>query len=270
MPLVMTYDELRKSVATNAGWGDDIDAWSDEVRTAVETSIRGGLRRFLFGTTMPGMAKVYEWSFLRKRWDFTTKSDERTYLLPEDFGSLEYRFIWFTTEQYSKVPLVNEARLLSLQSLDPNTSGVTQYAATRYRTQGAGEHRQELVLYPIPSGAWDMFAIYRINGEMLSDGNQLPPGGSEHARSIEYACLAELGQRMFVNAEMAASYEASYQQSLMASVSTDSRTRNPIVGYNRDTTEIGAYMGDGMYPDDRFGGSDWVATVNGTRYDNTT
>jgi hypothetical protein len=266
--LGVTFDEIRSEVGFMLGFGRDTSAWDASApgltaaaRTersaklaSIDSAIKGGLRKFLFGSLCPGTRKVYEWSFLRKWFDFTTAESVGDYPLPADFGSPEGDVL-FPDDGYSPVPALNEARLLELRSRDDDSSGTPQYYATRHRPSSAAAGQgQDLLLWPLPSGAWRMRLCYQVTGEMLDDARQHPPGGPQHSRTVLYCCLAEAAKRIGPNDP---TYEGEYQQALAASISVDSRTRPANLGYAADGER---HEGWGR-------NSEFTVSVNGTLYE---
>lgn len=254
MSLEVTYDELRVRIASFLGWNPDPEQWSDEDAASCERYLKSAIRLVLFGTITPGTMTVYQWSFLRKTYDFDTVSAQTTYTLPGDFGSPEGNLI-FVDDGYSPVPFVNEAWIAEEQSKSPDMSGVTMYAATRHkRIGGVADQRQELVLFPKPTGAWTLRLTYSVTGDPLSADSPYPPGGAAHSRTYEAACVYEAA-RQTRDPEFLAC-EKDFKEALIASISADSRTRSAILGYNSDGKQ-----------EPRFFNSEFTVTYDGVLYE---
>lgn len=257
--LAITFDEIRSEVGFTAGYGRDASRWGNESTQLVLAVIRNGIRRFLFGTPLGG--KVYDWSFLRQRWDFATVADKGDYELPADFGSPDGP-IYFQSDQFTPIAFINESRMEHLRSLNVTNAGTPCFAAVRYKPSGGSyEQGRILELYPTPTGADTLRLLYRINGEMLTSSNQYPPGGAEHSRTVLYACLAELARRR--NLPELAMYEADYIASFQGSISTDVSMRGPI-GRSIGDQEGGEFDRLDEYGN---GGPNFVMSVNGVTYE---
>lgn len=226
------YDEIQQEMGYFLGWGRTVSAWSTDQLASITTWIKSGLRRFMFAATVPGMKNVYEWSFLQHDWRFGTQVGQTEYDLPKDFGSPGGPIIWDSpTISYQPIPFVNEAMVRQKLSLTPGWSGVPVLAAVfSKRTGGATEQQQGLLLCPVPDASYPLRLSYDILPGMLTESFPWPAGGSPHARTVLYACMAEACKRGDDNS----SYEQDYQQALAASINYDARRKGDNVGYNSD------------------------------------
>ena len=69
-----TYDTLREEIGFSLGWGSVPSGWGPDEIKRIESAIREGTSKFLWGFVAPGTGKVYQWSFLRQTFGFTTAS----------------------------------------------------------------------------------------------------------------------------------------------------------------------------------------------------
>lgn len=235
-----TFDDLRSKIAFRHGWTRDSARWSDEKKAALNEFIKGGIQRFLFNSMVPGTLKVYEWSFLKDRYEFDTVSAKETYSLPANFGSADGpRMFWADTDiSLRPILLVNESRIYTLQSQTPSSSGTPCYASIRAKKQlGASEQGYELSIFPTPNAAYSMRLSYNVLPYMLGESLLHPHGGVPHARTLELACLAESEQRT----DNRKGLEEDYDKALAASISYDSRNKSSDLGMNRDTSDQEAH-----------------------------
>ena len=230
MNLEMTFAELQSDIAFERGWGRDSDDWDTRKQESLDSWVKSGLRRFLFGTTAGGGTNVYRWNFLHRKHTFTTVASQSTYNLPHDYGAPDGEIL-YVTDQYTPIPFRNESYVTELQSRYTDSSGTPCIAATRFKaSSGIEAQLQELLLYPTPSTTYQLRLPYLVTGTMASDKRQYLPGGATHSETIRLACLAVATK----GDPEGPRNEMDYQAALMASISTDSRTRSPNVGYNAD------------------------------------
>lgn len=229
--LALSRTELRKELGFEAGWGPE-DDWDEDQVAAIDTAVRGGLRRFMLGTLIPGTRKTHEWSFLRQVHAFSTIADRDAYDLPKEFGSPDGPMLFDETNTaYTPVPVVNIAMVQEKLSLTPQQTGVPKLAAVRHkRGQGQGDQLQELVVWPTPDAAYSMRLGYHVLPDMMDEVVMKAMGGAAHARTLLFACLAELSRRVHSMQD----YDADYEQALLASVSFDNRMLGSSLGYNGD------------------------------------
>ena len=257
MSLGADYTEIQQELGFHLGFGRVIADFSPEDSASIEAWIKSGLRRMLYEAYQTKLENTYDWSFLRRTFTLGTQIGQVEYDLPKDFGSANGPIYWASQKQYYRpIQMFNEPYVRTRLSQLPQVTGIPLCAATFYkRADGALEQRQALVLFPSPDASYVLNLNYNINGDMLTDAFPWPPGGSPHARTLLYACLAEATFRHDDNA----SYEAQYQLSLAASINYDARTAGDNLGYNSDPKQV-----EHTWPDERF--TDLRVLVHGTQY----
>ncbi len=234
--LAVTWDDIRAAIAFRRGWTRDPSNWDDDVVAAIKEAIKLGLSRMMHNAVAPGTRKVYEWSFLRQTFQFATVEDKWEYDLPQDFGSPAEPQVFFaeTSRAFTPIRLMNDARILYLRSNEPDASGVPGYAAIRQKKQlGATEQGQDLLLHPVPDGAYQMKLLYNVSPHMLGDMLLHPHGGAPFARTLMLACIAEATKGIGDSEE----YEAAFQDSLLAAISYDARNKGDNFGQNTDGSD---------------------------------
>lgn len=230
MSLTANLAELQEQVKLHLGIGSTT---ARDV-AVVETSIKGGLRRFMLSALIPGTATRWQWSFLRKSYLFSTLADTAEYDLPADFGTPEGQLI-FTTDYYTPIPWANEPMLRKKQSEDTEYSGVPQFAAMLNKTPSMAPQAFAVLFWPTPDAAYALRLIYNVLPDMLGEELTNPHGGAPHARTILYACLAEAAKRIDQDPK---EFEMEYQQGLLASIDHDRKLLGSNLGPMMDPSEM--------------------------------
>tara|TARA_R110002020_G_scaffold250052_3_gene464173 strand:- start:658 stop:1698 length:1041 start_codon:yes stop_codon:yes gene_type:complete len=178
--------------------------------------------------------------------------DETTYRLhqddtplPDDFGRLIAPLTYVEKENaWHSVEIVGEGRIRELRQRDNivNNGSKPQFAAIRTKNRGIESGtRREIMLWPAVSGAYVLRMQYRQRPQDNLDDAQIPYGGTDHAETILYSCLAEAERRLD---ESRGVYYARFIESLASSIDLDSRTgKARSLGYNGDGSDIGSVFG---------------------------
>ena len=227
------FGDIQSEIGFHLGFGRDTSAFSTEDSQSVLAWNKAGLQRFCYGAYQADNKNTYEWSFLKRTYHFGTQIDQTEYALPNDFGSPDGPLLWeMSTLAYKPIELMNESFLRAKLSLALTYQGIPLLYAIFPKIQdGSHEQRQGLLLYPKPDASYQLRMSYSLEPSMLTDQFPWPPGGSPHARTLMYACLAEATKRHDDNE----SYEAQYQASLLASMNYDARLKADNLGYGGDT-----------------------------------
>ena len=256
------FSDIQSEIGFHLGFGRDITAFSTEDSQSVLAWIKAGLQRFCYGAYQADQKNTYEWSFLKRVFHISTHIDQTEYDLPVNFGSPDGPILWdMNTMAYRPIELVNEAALRARLSVDPTVTGIPLLYSVFSKSQdGSHEQRQAIVLYPRPDTSYRLRLSYNIEPSMLTAEFPWPPGGSPHARTLMYACLAEATKRHDDNE----SYEAQYQASLLASMNYDARQKGDNLGYNSDPKQRERDGWWGWDDCERF--TDLRVLVHGTQY----
>lgn len=214
-----TFDWLRRELCIKIGYNADHRLLNRSERSYVDSIIESGLMQFCSAAypTVPiipdssdGEGRVdqplsidaekeakrkppYNWTFLHKIADITTAAGISDYELPDDFGA------WIgeptTSRAGGKIAIARESHIRQLQSSSPE-SGDPKYCATR-KTSIGGSSKQttEIIFYPTPSSSEIIQVEYKALPVMLSDKNQYPVGGREHAETVLASCFYVCAQR---------------------------------------------------------------------------
>jgi hypothetical protein len=252
------YTEIQQELGFHLGFGRVVADFSTEDSESIVAWIKSGLRRFLFSAFQIRTGATYHWSFLRKVWHFGTQIGQIEYDLPADFGAPDGPILWESPQTaYRPIPIMNEAFVRMRLSQMPNVTGIPLAAAVFHKlASGVTEQKRAMVVYPPPDASYPFRMPYHISGEMLTEGFPWPPGGSPHARTLLYACLAEATKRHDDNA----SYENDYQLALAASMDYDARNAGDSLGYCDDPRQREQHGWD----DERF--HDLRVLVDGVQY----
>lgn len=232
--LQQTYDTLREEIGFSLGWGSAPSQWDAPKLKRIEAAIREGVSKFLWGSLAPGTGKVYQWSFLRQTFAFSTTNAVWEYLLPEDFGQQEERIYYSDDNWRNPIHMTNEALIDRKRSLDPDASGPPMWAAVRATGDtSVTPQRWNLIVFPTPDATYELRMPYRINGEMLSASTLYPRGGREMSRAILLACKSEA----MLQTNDDRSLEDAYQAALAAAINYDATRKGGNLGYNADRSD---------------------------------
>jgi hypothetical protein len=259
------YEDIQSELGFHLGFGRDISAFSAEDLASIVAWIKGGLQRMLFSAFQPKLDNTYDWSFLQQTFRFGTQIGQTEYDLPANFGSTNGPILWDSpTLAYRPIEWMNESFIRAKLSLTSTYQGIPLQAATFSKnTDGSAEQVQALVLYPRPDATYPFRMSFSIEPGMLTTQFPWPAGGSPHARTLLYACLAEATKRHDDNA----SYEADYQIALAGSINYDARSKGDNLGYcgdpkNRENPRWWPWN----HEDDQQPFTDLRVTVGGVQY----
>ncbi len=229
MSVTTNLAELQEQVRLHLGIGST----TARDTTVVETAIKGGLRRFMLSALIPGTAKRWQWSFLRKSFEFSTRSGGQEYDLPEDFGTPDSQVV-FSADDKSPIPWLNEPLLRRRYAESPEASGVPHFAAILNRSPTVAPQRYGVLFWPEPDAAYSLRLVYNVVPDMLGEELTNPHGGAPHARTILYACLAEAAKRIDQDPK---EFEMEYAQGLLASIDFDRQLLGSNLGPMIDSSE---------------------------------
>lgn len=167
------------------------------------------------------------------------------YTLPDDFGRLIAPLTYVEKENaWYSVEIVGEGRIRELRQRDYIGTNGSKPQVAAIRTKNAGIEsgtRREIMFWPAVSGAYVLKMQYRQRPQDDLNDDDIPYGGTDHAETILYSCLAEAERRLD---ESRGVYYARFIESLASSVDLDSRTSGAhTLGYNSDRSDVGSAMG---------------------------
>jgi len=177
--------------------------------------------------------------------DATYRLHQDDYTLPDDFGRLIAPLTYVEKENaWHSVEIVGEGRIRELRQRDYiGTNGSKpQVAAIRTKNSGIESGtRREIMLWPAVSGAYVLRMQYRQRPQDDLGDSDIPYGGTDHAETILYSCLAEAERRLD---ETSGVYYQRFIESLASSIDLDSRMSGAqTLGYNSDRSDVGSAMG---------------------------
>ncbi len=150
------------------------------------------------------------------------------YDLPVDFtGRLasEITFRPGVNEAYPPIRITEPGALQSKQQGNPY-SGVPYLAAVRPKAFVATTgQRWQLILYPTPDDAYELFYRYKVKPGMLDSTNIYPLGGDQHGETILESCLAIAEQRLMDGGD--GIHAAAFAERLAASIAEDRDSFTP-------------------------------------------
>lgn len=228
MSLALDYSQIRREIGRFLGIGLDPDAWNSDDILHVADIIRSGLRRFYWHAVLPpsgenARAKApHSWSFLKPLRTITLAANTSTYDLPDDFGELlEPTLTWEAGEDKEPIAVVSERQLRSLASQANQPAGTPRYAAIRAKAPAeGGPTLHEIVFYPTPGAVETVSYRASIIPQDLSETNQYPLGGGQHAETILESCLAAAEKTLH---DTEGVHSKRYFECLAASIQSDER-----------------------------------------------
>lgn len=167
------------------------------------------------------------------------------YTLPDDFGRLISPLTYVEKENaWYSVEIVGEGRIRELRQRDyVGTNGSKPQIASIRTVNNSIESgtRREIMFWPAVSGAFVLKMQYRVRPQDDLNDDDIPYGGTDHAETILYSCLAESERRLD---ETSGVYYERYIESLASSIDLDSRMSGAhTLGYNSDRSDVGSAMG---------------------------
>lgn len=219
----ITFDELRRRIARQLGYGRDPDKLANDAReTDILDIIRSAERRFYFHAQPAPNQPPHTWTFLTPTATLALIAAQTTYQLPADYTDMmSTGFIFSGLEQ---APIARTS-IESIQSMQAQASrtGTPSYFAIRPRatTDPGRETTYEVVFYPTPTVAATLSYQYRIAPQGLSAENVYPMGGAQHSETFLECCMAE-ADKMFTDAESV--HEKKYLELLLGSIQTDQQS----------------------------------------------
>lgn len=230
-----TFDWLRREIALKLGHKPDAKLLGNTERSHVESIIESGLQQFM-SAAWPSQARQAEapdeegntkkeaarraphrWSFLEKYEIINTVVGQTAYPLSTDFGG---RIGEPTTTRTggTKLAVTREVHLRQLIKAEKKTGPPAYCALRKSSIGGTNKQATELIVYPIPAAAEEITVAYAVDSIDLTDADQYPPGGREHAETVLAYCFYALAQRRGEGIQEAAAY---LDDRLMASVAID-------------------------------------------------
>lgn len=167
--------------------------------------------------------------------DGFTISAQRDYDLPDDFGAINGKLTFASTNYYTAVRLIGESEIRNYRTGNVTTS-YPYYAAIRSKsTTGVSGQRHEIMFYPAPNLTYTMDYAYTPLPYNLTSELTFPYGGETHGQTIEASCLAVVEQRL--NDEKGTRWN-DFMQKLQTSVTLDRKNFTPeYLGENRNDAE---------------------------------
>ena len=184
------YDLIRREIGRFLGYDRAPSSWTETQALDIADIIKSGLRQFMVPPVLSGERYSHEWSFLRPITPLTLTADDGVYDLPAGFAMLDgpLTLVISDSVEARRVNVTAEWKVRQLQAGSAPT-GWPELAAIRPKAHDATVGtRYELLLYPIPDGAYQLLIPYRVGIEFLDSTNVYPPGGEVHAETILESC----------------------------------------------------------------------------------
>lgn len=238
--LSVSYNQLRQEIGDYLGFGRTVSKWDAAQATKVESILISGLRQFYFPVPVRGRELSSNGSILTHRWSFlfddgsiTTEADTSAYVLPDNYGGLEGEYLTYDPATYTKhIEVTSDVRIRQMNQYNNNT-GKPVYAAivAASKTTGKGS-RWNIILYPTPDAAYNLYYKYRLFVNALSSSNPYPYGGASHSETIIESCLAIAEQRKI---GVAGLHTERFRDLLMMSIADDCHNGTPrVLGINQN------------------------------------
>ena len=169
--------------------------------------------------------------------DTFTISTQRDYTLPDNFGAIDGKFTYSSSNNFSAIKIVAEGQIRDLRR-GATISSFPLYAAIRpLATTGASAtgQRFEVMFYPSPNGTYTLSYSYVPLTNVLDATFTMPYGGEMHGETIMCSCLAVAEQRLD---DRKGEKWGDFMQKLQTSVDLDRRNWTPEhLGVNSNTPE---------------------------------
>lgn len=228
--LSLKRSDLQKLVADFAQLGLAVPTDADDL-ARINAAVDSGLRQVYWPALVLGEGSAHEWSWMRPVRTFSTQDGFGDYQLPSDFGGIEGELTYAAQQAFHVIRVVGEEEIRKYRN-GGQSSGRPRFAAVRALNSGASGQRYELMLWPTPSGQFELTYRYNLNPDALSGANDFPLGGAALAETILQSCRA-VADRMF-NDTVGSEYQM-FLERLKASVSLDRRMLAPErLGFTHD------------------------------------
>lgn len=225
--LALSYDDIRKRVARERGYGTAIEDWTDQEKELVEFCVRDGSAVFY---TQSG----HEWSFLEPLATVTLEDGETEVELPWDFSFPIDNEIYFADNVGRCLSIVDDAVILKKRQDENNTTGRPILCAivVTGKPGGLTGQKAKMIFWPEADDDYSIRFRYAVLPDALSASRPVPYGGAAHAQTLLEACLAaseKLDGTPGPHTQL-------YQTALEASKIHDRRLKPRNLGYNGDRT----------------------------------
>lgn len=258
--------EVGRSVGREKNLSPDPSIWDHSDRLWVDSIVQSGYQQFCTPPPLTDMRsddedsearkddrrrQPHTWSFLHRMETIEVNQGDSTAQLPQDFVGVTGEFVIETGK--GRLPVVPEAQLRALIAKDPNED-TPRYASIRSKMGEEGQ-RYDLILYPTPKDDLTLSFRYAVNPGDLSDDNQFPYGGRQHAEAVLASCLAVAEDR---EKGVQGPAHAKFMERLSASIHLDkqSEASEEATWTLTDETDgntllslAGLHMGFGQNPD---------------------
>lgn len=187
----MTYQILAAELGAYLGYGSESASWTDSQTVEIDRYIQAGVRQFYNPPAMQGVDPGYDWTFLRPKSSITTVAGTQTYALPRSFSRLIGDLYYDPVTHRSSVAMTSIGRVLELTQ-GSSFQHPPRVAATQLKDAGVMLQSQdyELVLWPVPDGAYTLTYEYEAYSGRLDLIRRFPLGGDKHGETILASCLA--------------------------------------------------------------------------------
>lgn len=227
--LALSYDDIRKRVGYERGYGMTIADWADngDAVTIIENCLRDGANMFY---TQAG----YEWSFLTPLASMTIKDNSNEMDLPADFNFL-VDDIYFDDNSGCTLKIRSDGEVLWKRQQDSTSTGKPTIAAVVADGGPTVNHGQtsKLIFWPTADIDYDVQVRYSLNPMALGAKTPYPYGGAAHAQTFLEACLAASEKMDGVVGR----HTQDYPIVLEASKMHDRRLKPRTLGYNGNGTD---------------------------------
>lgn len=211
--LSVSRDELLSKIGRYVGWGDPV-GWDAQQSADVDSVIVDGLRRFYFP------ADGYAWSFLTRSLEIPIVAGTYWYPLPADFCRITAGVT--ITGQPRPLSLTTESTLRQFMSRPVNQLLARYYAIRSSASNVTGSTAWEIGFWPVPDASCTANTYYLFDPGPVTGINLNPLGGSVHADTIIYSCLAAFDERFNAEASPQGSQKrAEFMLRLSASIAHD-------------------------------------------------
>lgn len=234
--LSLTRGNIKSAIGAYLGVSRTTGSWSTDTANDVSRIIAAGERQ-MYAPAIPmpngAPAKSYVWSFLISTATVSISNATATYDLPDNFsGFITDRLAFSSVKDWPLKIVPYDELLESIQMYGTSMpSGITQplKAAVIPKTFTATTgFRQQITMWPTPTGTLSASAPYRKMPDATSTDNDYPMGGALHAETYLESCLAKAEE--FQN-DQSTIHRERFAELLAASVALDSQLHPQVAAF---------------------------------------
>jgi len=223
--LSVDYTSLLLEVSAFLGYGSDLSALDVYHMKEVERYVKSGIRQFYYPPAIQG-ATPHCWSFLNPVAEITTRPNEYSEELPDDFARVVGDITYQPEEYCSSIVVVSEFRIYELRerNIEPTRP---KFAAVRNSLSDEMATRKEIIFWPTPDAEYTLNYVYEAFSGDLTEEHPYPLGGMKYSELIIESCLSVAEQR---GNDEAGLHTERFNALLLAGIAQDKKSGAHVFG----------------------------------------